>query len=58
MTVKELIDELNKFEPERRVFLYNHGSYDESPEILGCYDSALYDEDDNEIEKIVELYEY
>jgi hypothetical protein len=60
MTVKELINELSKFEPDRRVFLYNHGAYDsnEQPEILGCYDSALYDNNDNEIEKIVELYEY
>ena len=58
MTVKELIAKLSEFNPNWRVFITDHGAEGMPLEILGCYDSALYDSNDNEIEKIVELYEY
>ena len=58
MTVSELITKLSEFDPNCRVFITDHGAEDGPLEILGCYDSALYDSNDNEIEKIVELYEY
>lgn len=59
MTVKELINELGKYDENLRVFLYSHGrDDDEDYEILGCYEGGIYDEDDNLVEKIIELYEY
>lgn len=60
MKVKELIEALNKYNPESRVVLYSHGqcSTEEEDEILGCYEQEIYDDDDNVIETIVELYEY
>ncbi len=60
MKVKELIEALSKFNPESRVVLDSHGqcSIEEEDEILGCYEQKIYDEDDNVIETIIELYEY
>lgn len=60
MTVKELIEELQKYNPNYRVVLYSHGRSDveEEDEILGCYESEVFDEDDNVVEKVIELYEY
>lgn len=60
MKVKELIEELNKFNPESRVVFYSHGQCftEEEDEVLGCYEQKIYDEDDNVIETVVELYEY
>lgn len=60
MTVKELIEELQKYNPNYRVVLYSHGRYDveDEDEILGCYESEVFDEDDNVVEKVIELYEY
>lgn len=60
MTVKELIEELQKYNPDYRVVLYSHGrsGIEEEDEILGCYESEVFDEDDNVVEKVIELYEY
>ena len=56
MTVKDLIEELSKYNPENRVVLSSHGSGDDD-EIIGCYETTIYDEND-ECETVVELYEY
>lgn len=60
MKVKELIEVLNKFNPELRVVFYSHGqcSTEEEDEVLGCCEQEIYDEDDNVIETVIELYEY
>lgn len=60
MTVEELIQELHNYPMNWRVVLYSHGRCDieEEDEILGCYEGEIFDEDDNVIEKVVELYEY
>lgn len=60
MTVKELIDKLSKYNPDERVVLYSHGtcSVEEELEIIGCCESEIIDENDNVIEKVVELSEY
>lgn len=60
MKVYELINELKKYDPNARVLLDSHGScgIEEEDEIRGCYEDAIYDDDDNIIEKVVELYEY
>ena len=33
-------------------------SIEDEDEILGCYEASIYDDDDNVIEEVVELYEY
>ena len=60
MTVKQLIEELSKFDGNRRVMLYSHGecAVEEQDEILGCYDDKIYDDEGNVIESVVSLYEY
>lgn len=60
MKVRELINELEKYDDNLRVVLYSHGrcSTEEEDEILGCYAQEIYDKDDNIIETVVELYEY
>lgn len=60
MTVAELIKELSKYDSNTRVVLYSHGRYpvEDEDEILGCYEASIYDDDDNVIEEVVELYEY
>lgn len=60
MKVKELIEELSKYDPEYRVVLCSHGrcGIEEQSEIIGCYTDECFDEDDNLIETVVELYEY
>ena len=57
MTIKELVQEFSKYDPETRVFISDHGA-DEDMEIIGCYESSIYDEDDNEIGQKLVLYEY
>ena len=56
MKVKDLIEELSKYNPENRVVLSSHGSGDED-EIIGCYETTIYSKND-EFETVVELYEY
>ena len=58
--IKELIEELSKYDGEYRVLLDTHGrcGFDEADEILGCYEEEIYDEDDNIIETVISLYEY
>lgn len=60
MTVKELIQKLHNYPMDSRVVLYSHGrcAPDEEDEILGCYETEVFDENDNIIEQVVELYEY
>lgn len=60
MTVKELINELQKYDSNCRVVVYSHGacSVKEELEVLGCWEEEIVDEDDNVIEKVVEIYEY
>ena len=60
MTVKELIEELQKYDGNQRVVLYSHGTCDveEQDEILGTYPEEIRDKDDNVIETVVSLYEY
>lgn len=60
MIVKELIKELEKYDPNLRVLLYSHGrcGIEEEDEILGCYEEEIINEDGEIIEKVVELYEY
>ncbi len=60
MKVKELIEELSKYDGECRVLLDTHGrcGFDEADEILGCYEEEIYDENDNIIETVISLYEY
>jgi hypothetical protein len=57
MTVSELITKLSRFDPDYRVFLDNHGSDEELNEIEGCYSTILCNQNDNEEETIVALYE-
>jgi hypothetical protein len=56
MTVKDLIEELSKYDPENRVVLCSHGSGDED-EIIGCYETTIYHKNDV-FETVIELYEY
>jgi len=59
MTIKELINELQKYDSNCRVVLYSHGcSPEEELEIIGCCESKITDQDGNIIEKVIELYEY
>lgn len=60
MTVKELIDELKKYDDKQRVVLYSHGrcGVEEQDEILGCFEEEIYDENYEVIEKVISLYEY
>ena len=60
MTVKELINELQKYDENQRVVLYSHGtcSVEEQDEILGTCQEQICDENDNVIETVVSLYEY
>ena len=60
MTVKELINELQKYNENQRVVLYSHGacSVEEQDEILGACQEQICDKDDNVIETVVSLYEY
>lgn len=57
MTIKELVQEFSKYDPETRVFISDHGA-DEDMEIIGCYESSIYDKDENEIGQKLVLYEY
>ena len=60
MKVKELIEELQKYDGESRVLLYSHGSCNvaEQDEILGCRQEKIYDNEENVVETVVSLYEY
>lgn len=60
MTVGKLINELQKYDLNARVLLYSHGrcAVEEQDEILGTVEEAIYDENDEVIEKVVSLYEY
>lgn len=60
MKVKELIEELKKYNPEYRVLLYNHGRcpIEKQDEIKGCYLEKIYDDKDEVIEEVISLYEY
>ncbi len=60
MKVGELIEELEKYDKDKRVMLYSHGrcAVQDRDEILGVYSEEIYDENDNVIEEVVSLYEY
>ena len=60
MKVRELINELEKYDDNLRVVLCSHGrcGIEEQDEILGCYAEECYDENDTPIETVVTLYEY
>lgn len=60
MKVKELIEDLKKYDGNYKVVLYNHGrdAREKQDEILGSFEQELYDDNDDVKEKIVCLYEY
>lgn len=60
MKVKELIERLKKYDPECRVLLYSHGTCgtEEEDEIIFASEGYIYNDKDEVIETVVELYDY
>ena len=60
MTVKELIEELSKFDGDLKVTLYSHGTcgLEEQDEVIGCYEDGLFDDDGNVIFRVISLTGY
>ena len=60
MTVKELIEELSKFDEDLKVTLYSHGTcgLEEQDEVIDCYEDALFDDNGNATLRVISLTGY
>lgn len=60
MTVKELIEELSKFDGDLKVTLYGHGAcgLEEQDEVIGCYEDSLFDDNGNVVFRVISLTGY
>ena len=60
MTVKEMIEQLSKFDGDLKVTLYSHGTcgLEEQDEVIGCYEDSLFDDNGNIIYRVISLTGY